>query len=101
MKIELLLTPDCPNRELALQRLDEALLMLGLSDVEVTQHDVSSIEQAQERNFSGSPTYLRDGRDLFVSTDAVASISCRVYATDNGFEGAPSATALSEAIRGA
>ena len=47
---------------------------------------------------AGSPTILLDGRDLFGSAPSEPSISCRLYRTETGVEGAPSVNSLIDAL---
>lgn len=95
--VTLLYAPDCPNWpaiETLLTRLaDETEL-----EVEIERREVASIEEAQRLGVPGSPTVRIDGRDPFDSTGE-ASLSCRLYATDEGLRGVPAAEDLRRALR--
>lgn len=56
------------------------------------------LTQTPRTGFGGSPTILVDGIDLFPTT-LVHSLVCRVYVTENGFAGTPTATQIGEALR--
>lgn len=98
MDIEIVYFDGCPNWKLAHQRVLEALNAAGHADAEVRLHLVANPTEAQEAGMHGSPTILVDGQDPFPkASDAIWS--CRLYQTDSGFEGAPSVSALVEALR--
>lgn len=44
--------------------------------------------------FSGSPTILVDGQDPFADQDAPIGLACRLYATEEGLQGAPTIAQL-------
>jgi hypothetical protein len=90
---------DCPNWRLADQRLREALRKAGDSGPRVTYEKIETPEQAEEAGFRGSPTILVEGRDPFPHEDAPVGLSCRVYHTDAGPDGAPSLAQLAVALR--
>lgn len=82
----------CPNWKVARARLAEALVRIGDART-VSLESVETALEADELGFRGSPTILIDGKDPF---DAVGStgLSCRVYRTEAGLEGAPSVDQL-------
>lgn len=91
-KITLRYFQGCPNWEVAKERLERVLRELG----ETRTLDLEQIEtpqQAEELAFTGSPTILIDGRDPFAVTGE-RGLSCRVYRTEAGLEGAPSVEQL-------
>jgi hypothetical protein len=47
---------------------------------------------------AGSPTILVEGRDLFGADPLEPSISCRLYRSARGVEGAPTVDALVDAL---
>ena len=55
---------------------------------------------AEALGFSGSPTILVDGIDLFRQPDALVGLSCRLYRTAQGPTGAPSIEQLTTALGG-
>ncbi|MFJ7194021.1 MULTISPECIES: alkylmercury lyase family protein [unclassified Streptomyces] len=98
MRITVLTVPECPNTPLALERVTAALAGRA-AEVELVEiHDQT---RAAELGMSGSPTILLDGVDPFAAAGAVASVSCRLYRDADGtVAGAPSVTALREALGG-
>jgi hypothetical protein len=97
--IDILHVPDCPNLGAARTRLREALHAMGAS-ASVREVEVATPEQAVLTGMCGSPTILVDGRDPFEPTTDIPSVSCRLYATSDGIEGAPSVAQLTEALSG-
>jgi hypothetical protein len=65
----------------------------------VIREVVGSDEEAEDLGFEGSPTFLFDGTDPFVPSNARPSLTCRLYATPDGLEGSPSVDALRAVIR--
>lgn len=59
---------------------------------------VASPEDAEAIGFRGSPTILINGADLFADDAAPTGLSCRVYKTDDGLDGAPSKSQLREVL---
>jgi hypothetical protein len=57
---------------------------------------IASQQQAEEREFVGSPTILVDGVDPFGVAGQSAAFACRVYSTPAGLSGVPP---LGELIR--
>jgi hypothetical protein len=101
MQVKVLYFNDCPNWRIARQRLDEALHATGLAQrVDVTYQTVETDEEAQRVGFRGSPTILVDGRDPWADSRATGGLSCRIYATERGPDGAPSVAQLTEALAG-
>jgi hypothetical protein len=75
---------DCPSRELALERLREVLNEKGI-DAEIEVVKVESEEQAQERQFVGSPTIHLNGRDIDPPPpDSFYTLTCRAYRLEDG-----------------
>ncbi len=89
----------CPNWRLADERLRTALRDAGADGSEITYQKIENPEQAAKARFRGSPTILVDGRDPFADEDAPIGLSCRIYQTDGGPDGAPSLTQLVVALR--
>ena len=89
MDVELLVLPDCPNESLALSVLHLALDRVGLAAQPVRISVIASQQQAEEREFVGSPTILVDGVDPFTVAGQSAAFACRVYATPAGLSGVP------------
>lgn len=98
MDIVLRYFDGCPNWETARVRVLQALNQLGDASVEPVLERVVSDEDAQRLRFSGSPTILLDGRDLFAGSDAHFGLTCRVYITPEGFAGSPTTEQLAAAM---
>lgn len=92
MEIVVRYSAGCPNRDLALSRVRDAL---GGRDVPVI---LEQVDDPDEVEFQGSPTIVVDGRDPFAGTDGGAALSCRLYRTEDGLEGAPSVDQLREVL---
>lgn len=95
MKLELLYFDDCPNWEVAADRLDVVAARRGLV---VERRIVATAEEAQAARFGGSPTILIDGRDPFASGNAPFGLTCRLYATPDGLAGSPTIEQLEAAL---
>ena len=98
MKIELLHIVGCPNTDIAEANARAALDALGLGAVPIELVTIRTEAEAVSTRFGGSPTILVDGVDLF-PTASVHSLACRVYMTESGFAGAPTASQITEALR--
>ncbi len=85
MEVEFLFCAECPSHEAALDRLKKVLSEAGWrGTVRVTR--ISSLEQAHERNFPGSPTILIDGEDIDSEgrTGETPGLGCRIYRLEDG-----------------
>ena len=100
MLVTMLYFAGCPNWRTAEQRLREAVERSGRSDVVIARQEVMAAQQAMASSFGGSPTILVDGRDPFNHRESPVGLSCRVYATDGEFAGAPTVDQLIEALNG-
>jgi hypothetical protein len=89
----------CPNWRIAEARLWTALERLGMTPSRVTRERVDTPEAADRLGFRGSPTILIDGDDPFADDAAPAGLSCRMYQTEAGPDGAPSAAQLAAALK--
>lgn len=96
MNLTILAVPDCPNLPLLEQRLHTALA--NRHDITITHHTITTDDQAARHGMHGSPTLLINGTDPFAPPDQPTSLSCRLYHTENGTEGAPSLPALHRAL---
>ena len=88
----------CPNYNLAVEHVAEALRRLGRGDVAVATEEIADEEQATRAGFRGSPTILSDGVDPFADPAAPVGFACRVYDTPAGLAGAPSVEQLCEVL---
>jgi hypothetical protein len=94
MKITIQYFDGCPHWNFAQKRLKKVLRDVGRDDVEVDLEVIDSPEAAERARFRGSPTFLFDGRDPFANDDQSFGLSCRVYDTEEGLQGAPTETQL-------
>lgn len=88
MKLQILHVADCPNVAPLTARLSEVLA--GHDDVEITDHELGTLDEAAAFGMAGSPTLLVDGVDLFATPGQQPSLSCRL--------GVPSLAELEEAL---
>jgi hypothetical protein len=98
MRYELQHIDDCPNWQVAGERLRQALTVTGHGDDPVSVRTVRDPAEAGRMGFAGSPTILADGVDLFTSSDEGA-LACRIYATPTGLAGSPTVEQLVDAIK--
>ena len=96
MRIDIAHVLECPNLGLASSRVHQALEQAGRVAA-VREVEVTSEEAAKALGMQGSPTILIDGCDPFQSGDP-ASLSCRLYSTSAGLQGAPSVADLVAAL---
>ena len=94
---DLLFVSDCPNLDVARRRLTEAAARAGVELV-VRERLVVDVDAASELGMHGSPTILIDGRDVAGTRAPESAISCRLYGTPSGLEGAPSVDDLVAAL---
>jgi hypothetical protein len=84
--VTLLYFDGCPNWQVADQRLrrlaDEVAFTLE-------RRQIDTPAEAEQAGFRGSPTVLVDGNDPFATGDEPSGLACRVYATEDGPQGAP------------
>lgn len=86
----------CPNWRTAERRILRVLAELPGLDARLVRERVETQEDAERLGFRGSPTVLVDGRDPFPAGSI--GLSCRVYRTERGVAGAPSADQLRRAL---
>ncbi|HKW69097.1 MAG TPA: thioredoxin family protein [Candidatus Dormibacteraeota bacterium] len=94
MKITIQYFAGCPHWEVADERVRTVLRDLSRADVELEYQLISSAREAERVGFRGSPTVLIDGRDPLATGDEPIGISCRVYRTEEGVQGAPTVNQL-------
>ncbi|WP_283136014.1 thioredoxin family protein [Rhizohabitans arisaemae] len=98
LELTVLTVPDCPHEADLHERLAQALV--GHPAVRLTTHVIDNEGDAARWGMHGSPTLLINGVDVFAAPDTPASVSCRLYRDETGpTGGAPSVTALREALR--
>ncbi len=96
MNITLLYFEDCPNWNVADERL--AALAAERPYIRVTRQLVKSAEEAERTRFHGSPSVLVDGVDVFAEPGSEVGLCCRRYLTPDGYEGAPTLEQLRAAL---
>lgn len=101
MEIEIVVVPDCPNEQLATDRLRQVMAETGLTTTTVTTRVIADQAQAEGSGFTGSPTILIDGQDPFAEPGATPSLSCRIYHTPDGPTGAPEVVRLRRVLEAA
>ena len=99
MDVRLLFFDGCPNWGETDRRLQEALRIVGATDVVLTYVEVVSPEDAERLSFRGSPTVLVDGADPFADAAAPVGLACRVFQTPDGLRGAPTVEQLVTVLR--
>ncbi|MFE3103168.1 organomercurial lyase [Nocardia tengchongensis] len=97
MRLEILQVPDCPNVTVLEDRIGQAIAGEPVT-VDIEHRLVTDQEQAVATGMTGSPTLLIDGRDPFAVAGSVPSLSCRLYPSADGLDGAPSVPALRAAL---
>ena len=96
MEIDIVYVADCPHVEAARTRVRNALAAAGTVAV-VREVQATNADEAVRLGLRGSPTILIDGRDAFATGDE-PSLSCRLYRSAHGVDGAPSVSQLVEAL---
>lgn len=94
--VTLLYFDGCPHWRLADERLRELGEHAGFTLEHVA---VNKPEEAERLGFLGSPTLMIDGRDPFATGDEPTGLTCRVYDTPQGLQGAPTLEQLREVLR--
>lgn len=82
MRAQLLVVPDCPHEGPAMSLLLGSLREAGLGDVPVDVVVLHDDRAADERRFSGSPSFCIDDVDLFPADPS--GLACRVYPAPGG-----------------
>lgn len=100
MNVQLLYFDGCPHWTVMDERLREALALCGRSET-IEYRLVETPEAAEESRFTGSPSIRLDGRDPFPPASSGFGLTCRVYRTPRGPEGAPTVAQLQAAVQAA
>ena len=98
MDIELLVVAGCPHQEAAAELIESAVAATQVVAT-LTQTIIYTQDQAERRDFTGSPTILVDGTDPFAEPGARAALACRLYATPDGLRGVPAGRDLRGALQ--
>jgi hypothetical protein len=99
VRIEILARENCESRGMAIAVVERVVRETGIpAEIEVV--DVSSMAQAKEHGFLGSPTVRVGGRDVDQGGNSVTEVSLgdRVYRTGRGLAGWPEADWVRQAI---
>lgn len=99
--IEVLVVTDCANRQAAIDRLRTALGTLGDPRANITERTIDDPADADAAGMHGSPTIRINGHDPFAGPDATPSVSCRLYPSTTGLDGAPPVAELVAALSAA
>jgi hypothetical protein len=99
MQVSLIYFEGCPHWQVASSRLAHAIDYAGVGQVAVELLPITTHEGALAVGMRGSPTILIDGTDPFAEPGLPAGMSCRMFATEHGTDGAPSVVQLIEALR--
>ena len=98
MQIDLLYFDGCPSWQGALENLNTALKR---EDTAADIHLVRVADDAQAiiYKFLGSPSFQVNGQDWWPEVRISYLLSCRIYPTPTGMQGAPSVEMLQEKLR--
>jgi hypothetical protein len=94
MKITIQYFDGCPHWKLADERVRHVLRDFSSHDVTLEYQFIDSPETADQLGFHGSPTILIDGLDPFLTGVEQVGMSCRVFRTEDGIQGAPTEAEL-------
>lgn len=98
MRAQVLFIDGCPHHGMAVERLREAVQIVGV-DLVIEDHHVADVAEARRLGFGGSPSILLNGHDMF-PTATIEDLACRMYPTPaGGLAGAPSVASLVEELR--
>jgi hypothetical protein len=100
MRITLQYFDGCPHWKLADRRLANVLQDLDEGKFTLEYQLIDSPELAERIGFRGSPTILIDGIDPFTSGAEPIGMSCRVFRTEHGAQGAPTEDQLRDVLVG-
>jgi len=92
---------DCPHWRPALERLRAAVHDAGLGEASITTEAVATLDEVERLRFRGSPTILINGTDPFAGPGTSVGLSCRIYRTESGTDGAPNVVQLIGALKSA
>jgi len=98
MQIDLLYFDGCPSWQSGLENLKAALALEGL-ETEISLVQVEDNSEADRLSFLGSPSFHVNDADLWPEQRETYALSCRLYATPQGMQGAPTVEMLQEKLR--
>jgi hypothetical protein len=90
MLVEILVTKDCPHEDAAINVVGAAAQAIGVIP-QLVLLEVSTLDQARQRGFAGSPTIRVNGIDVDPAPrdQYRPRLACRVYRTTHGPSGVP------------
>lgn len=94
MTITIVYFDGCPSWQIAVARVRE------VTGADPALELIESPEDAERRQFRGSPTILVDGVDPFAQGTLPIGMACRLYRTEDGVQGSPSVAQLRAALKG-
>ncbi len=98
MKIELLYFDDCPSYQEARAMMEQILAEERIG-AQIEMVRVADDDDAQAKQFVGSPTLRVNSVDLFPEkVSGIFAMQCRVYRTPQGFKGVPTKEMLHDAL---
>lgn len=100
MKVTIQYFDGCPHWRIAEERLRKVVQDLPNDNVTLEYQLIDSPDTADRVGFLGSPTILIDGRDPFVTGTEGVGMTCRVFLTEHGVQGAPTEAQLRGLIAG-
>ena len=97
MELTVLAVPGCASAPVLEQRLAEVLA--DWPAVTVRRRVIADVAGAARWRMHGSPTLLVNGHDPFAEAGRPPALACRMYrAEDGSLDGAPSVSALRQAL---
>jgi len=98
MRIDLLYFTGCPSWQDGLKNLKTTLAHEGLQ-AEIRLVQVEDNDDAERLRFLGSPSFHVNDADLWPEQRETYALSCRLYATPQGMQAAPTVEMLREKLR--
>jgi SAM-dependent methyltransferase len=99
MQFELRVVPNCPHRRPAAALFRDVLDAAGLAGAGFDTVVIDTAATAAALNFTGSPTFVIDGADVFPQFPAQPAVGCRLYQTEQGPRDLPLRDDLLAAVR--
>jgi hypothetical protein len=98
LRIDLLVVPECSNESEAATLLRTAMDEIGLGQTDFRTVTIDDAGAAARSQFTGSPTFMVDGVDLFEDPTRTIGLSCRLYRNAGGVAGVPDRGELTQAL---
>ena len=94
LKIDLLYFERCPSWKNGLENLKTALKSESINDTDIQLVLIANEVDAMKEKFLGSPSFRINGQDLWPEDRKAYFLGCRVYLTEEGMKGFPTADML-------